>query len=293
MEIREAIELYFQYLRVEKGVSNDTIKSYYYDLNEFFKSFPGKEITEDILPTDIADFIKLQNKKMLAISTIVRRISSTKNFYLFLEREGYINTPMVDFETPKGIKTLPRCISVEEVENLLNTPDIEKPEGLRDKAMLELMYSTGLRVSELLSLKVSQINTEIGIIKIVGKGGKERKVPIGDFALEFVNKYISESRPSLKPKRSEILFLNRYGKQLSRQYFFLQVKKYALKANIRTEISPHTLRHCFATHMLENGAELRAVQQMLGHTNISTTQIYTNISTSRILSAYDLYGKRK
>lgn len=293
MEIREAIELYFQYLRVEKGVSNDTIKSYFYDLNEFFKSFPGKESTEDILPTDIADFIKLQNKKMLAISTIVRRISSTKNFYLFLEREGYINTPMVDFETPKGIKTLPRCISVEEVENLLNTPDIEKPEGLRDKAMLELMYSTGLRVSELLSLKVSQINTEIGIIKIVGKGGKERKVPIGDFALEFVNKYISEGRPSLKPKRSEILFLNRYGKQLSRQYFFLQVKKYALKANIRTEISPHTLRHCFATHMLENGAELRAVQQMLGHTNISTTQIYTNISTSRILSAYDLYGKRK
>ena len=293
MEIREAIELYFQYLRVEKGVSNDTIKSYFYDLNEFFKSFPGKESTEDILPTDIADFIKLQNKKMLAISTIVRRISSTKNFYLFLEREGYINTPMVDFETPKGIKTLPRCISVEEVENLLNTPDIEKPEGLRDKAMLELMYSTGLRVSELLSLKVSQINTEIGIIKIVGKGGKERKVPIGDFALEFVNKYISEGRPSLKPKRSEILFLNRYGKQLSRQYFFLQVKKYALKANIRTEISPHTLRHCFATHMLENGAELRAVQQMLGHTNVSTTQIYTNISTSRILSAYDLYGKRK
>lgn len=293
MEIREAIELYFQYLRVEKGVSNDTIKSYYYDLNEFFKSFPGKESTEDILPTDIADFIKLQNKKMLAISTIVRRISSTKNFYLFLEREGYINTPMIDFETPKGIKTLPRCISVEEVENLLNTPDIEKPEGLRDKAMLELMYSTGLRVSELLSLKVSQINTEIGIIKILGKGGKERKVPIGDFALEFVNKYISEGRPSLKPKRSEILFLNRYGKQLSRQYFFLQVKKYALKANIRTEISPHTLRHCFATHMLENGAELRAVQQMLGHTNISTTQIYTNISTSRILSAYDLYGKRK
>lgn len=293
MEIREAIELYFQYLRVEKGASNDTIKSYFYDLNEFFKSFPGKESTEDILPTDIADFIKLQNKKMLAISTIVRRISSTKNFYLFLQREGYINTPMVDFETPKGIKTLPRCISVEEVENLLNTPDIEKPEGLRDKAMLELMYSTGLRVSELLSLKVSQINTEIGIIKIVGKGGKERKVPIGDFALEFVNKYISEGRPSLKPKRSEILFLNRYGKQLSRQYFFLQVKKYALKANIRTEISPHTLRHCFATHMLENGAELRAVQQMLGHTNISTTQIYTNISTSRILSAYDLYGKRK
>ncbi len=293
MEIREAIELYFQYLRVEKGVSNDTIKSYLYDLNEFFKSFPGKESTGDILPTDIADFIKLQNKKMLAISTIVRRISSTKNFYLFLEREGYINTPMVDFETPIGIKTLPRCISVEEVENLLNTPDIEKPEGLRDKAMLELMYSTGLRVSELLSLKVSQINTEIGIIKIVGKGGKERKVPIGDFALEFVSKYISEGRPSLKPKRSEILFLNRYGKQLSRQYFFLQVKKYALKANIRTEISPHTLRHCFATHMLENGAELRAVQQMLGHTNISTTQIYTNISTSRILSAYDLYGKRK
>lgn len=292
MELDDAIDLFFQYLRVEKGVSNETIKSYSYDLREFFKALPKKS-TDDFLPTDISDFIKLQNKKLLSNSTVIRRLSSTKNFYLFLEREHIIDVRTPKIEIPKGMKRLPISISIEEVEDLLNAPDIEKPEGLRNRAMLEVMYSSGLRVSELLSLKVSQINFEKGIVNVIGKGNKQRKVPLGDYALEYVKKYIDEARKKNRGHKSEYLFLNRYGKPLSRQYFFLQVKKYAEQVGIKEEISPHTLRHCFATHMLENGAELRAVQEMLGHTNIATTQIYTNISSKRILSAYDLYAKRK
>ncbi len=290
MQLDDAIDLYFQYLRVEKGVSNDTIKSYYYDLKKFLHEL-NKHDTDDFLPTDIADFVKLQNKEFLSTSTIHRRLSSTKNFYSFLEKEKIISLKLNKIETPKSVKKLPLAISVEEVEKLLNAPNIEKEEGLRDKAMLETMYSSGLRVSELLSLKLSQINFEKGIIQIVGKGNKERKVPLGEYAADYLEKYIDLRKKHHTNCKN--LFINRYGKPLSRQYFFLQIKKYADQVGIKESISPHTLRHCFATHMLENGADLRAVQEMLGHTNIATTQIYTNISTKRILSAYDLYAKRK
>lgn len=292
MDLTDAAELYFQYLRVEKGVSNETIKNYAYDLRHFFDTL-GKKSTEDFLPTDIQEFVRIQSKNLLSIPTILRRISSTKNFYLFLEKEHIIDMQLKNFDKPKGAKRLPVCISIEDVEALLEAPNLEKDEGLRDRALLEVMYSSGLRVSELLNLKISQINFEKGIIKIIGKGSKERRVPIGDYALEYLNRYIEGPRRKNPGRNTEFAFLNRYGKPLSRQYFFLQVKKYALAAGIREEISPHTLRHCFATHMLENGAELRAVQEMLGHSNIATTQIYTNISSKRILSAYDLYSKRK
>ena len=292
MQLTDAADLYFQYLRVEKGVSNETIKNYAYDLRHFFSTL-DKHSTEDFMPTDIQDFVRIQSKEMLSIPTILRRISSIKNFYLFLEKEHIITTQLKKFDKPKGAKKLPVCISIEEVEALLEAPDLKKDEGLRDKALLEVMYSSGLRVSELLNLKIMQINFEKGIIKIVGKGSKERKVPIGDYALEYLSKYIEGPRRKNPGRNSEYAFLNRYGMPLSRQYFFMQVKKYAITAGIKEEISPHTLRHCFATHMLENGAELRAVQEMLGHTNIATTQIYTNISSKRILSAYDLYSKRK
>ena len=292
MELSDAIDLYFQYLRVEKGVSNETIKNYSYDLRVFFEELP-KETTEDMLPTDISDFVTIQMKKQLKVPTVLRRISSTMNFYLFLEREHIIDFVVKKFNRPKGIKRLPQAISVDEVEDLLDTPDLTKDEGFRDRTMLEVMYSSGLRVSELLSLKIKQINLEKGIIDIIGKGNKERKVPIGEYALDFVNHYINEHRIHNPGKRTSYLFLNRYGKPLSRQYFFMQIKKYAEQAGIEEEISPHTLRHCFATHMLENGAELRALQEMLGHANLSTTQIYTNVSTTRILNAYDLFTKRK
>ena len=292
MTLNEASELYFQYLRVEKGVSNETLRNYAYDLKQFFAVLK-KKITSDLKSGDIQEFIRIQTQNMLSIPTILRRISSTKNFYLFLEKERIISFQIDELEKPKGAKKLPVCISIEEVEALLEQPNLDKPEGQRDKAMLEVMYSSGLRISELLNLKLKQINFERGIVKIVGKGDKERIVPIGDYALEYLSKYINDGRRKNMNKNSDYLFLNRYGEPVSRIYFFLQVKKYAEQAGIKEEISPHTLRHCFATHMLENGAELRAVQEMLGHTNIATTQIYTNISSKRILSAYDLYSKRK
>jgi len=292
MEINDAVDLYFQYLRVEKGVSNETIKNYAYDLRQFFEALP-KDTTEDMLPTDITDFVTIQLKNQLSVPTILRRISSTMNFYLFLEREHIIDFVVKKFDRPKKMKRLPKTISVEEVEELLNAPDLEKDEGFRDRTMLEVMYSSGLRVSELLGLKMKQINLQKGIIDVIGKGNKQRKVPIGEYALDYVNEYIEKHRSHNKGKRSNYLFLNRYGEPLSRQYFFLQIKKYAKIAGIEEDISPHTLRHCFATHMLENGAELKALQEMLGHTNLSTTQIYTNVSTKRILDAYDLFTKHK
>lgn len=293
MLLDDAIDLFFQHLRVEKGAANETIKAYAYDLRQFFKAFPDKKAVGDLDPLDITDFIKIQRKEGLAIATILRRLSVTKNLYLFLERERLIKTPLAPIKTPRGARRLPLAISVEEVEALLNAPDMSKPQGLRDRAMLETMYASGLRVNELLNLTLAQINFKEGLVRIYGKGDKERVVPIGEYALSYVQRYVSEARSRNPGRKGRYLFLNKFGDKLSRQYFFMQVKKYAQLAGIKKRVSPHTLRHCFATHMLENGAELRAVQEMLGHSKIATTEIYTNISSRRILSAYDLYMKKR
>ena len=292
MDINRAKELFFQHLRVEKGLSNDTIVSYAYDIQEFLKEFNYQD-TEDILPTAIGDFIRIQSKNEKSTSTIARRLSSLKNFYLFLEKEDYVHVPMIEVERPRGAKHLPSVLSVEQVELLLEAPDLSKPEGQRDRAMLEMMYASGLRVSELLSLKMKNISLERNIVTVIGKGSKQRKVPFGEFAKEYLLNYIEHGRKHNPGFRSDLVFLNRYGKQVSRQYFFLQVKKYAEQVGITDDISPHTLRHCFATHLLESSADIRTVQEMLGHSNIATTQIYLNISSRRILEAYDLYSKRK
>lgn len=293
MKLDDAIDMFFQYLTVEKGVSKQTLSAYADDLKQFFAVFKDKHSTDDLLVSDLTDFIKIQSKMNRANATILRRLSSTKHFYRFLEKEKILNDSVPRIDSPRAIKKLPVTLSVEEVEALLEAPDLEKPEGLRDKAMLELMYSSGLRVSELIDLERSNVNFQHGIITIYGKGNKERRVPIGEFALEYLVKYLEDVRVNNVGKDTKFLFLNRYGKPLSRQYFFRQVKKYATYAGIKEDISPHTLRHSFATHMLDNGAELRAVQEMLGHQNIATTQIYTHVSSKRILSAYDLYTKRK
>lgn len=293
MEISDAIELYQQYLLVEKGLSKQTVTSYTEDLEQFFKLFKDWKYVEDLAVEGINDFMYSQREKNRKATTINRRLSSTKSFFLFLKREGYYQGEIPDFESPKKLELLPVCLSVEEVEDLLNAPNLEKPEGIRDRAMLETMYASGLRVSELLMLEKSKVNFKKAIVSIYGKGAKERKVPLGDFAIEYIKKYVDEVRSKNPGKDSKYLFLNRYGKPISRQFFFMQIRKYAAEAGIDAVISPHTLRHCFATHLLENGAQLRAVQEMLGHANIATTQIYTHISSNRILSAYDLYMKRK
>ena len=293
MEISDAIELYQQYLLVEKGLSKQTVTSYTEDLEQFFKLFKDWKYVEDLAVEGINDFMYSQREKNRKATTINRRLSSTKSFFLFLKREGYYQGEIPDFESPKKLELLPVCLSVEEVEDLLNAPNLEKPEGIRDRAMLETMYASGLRVSELLMLEKSKVNFKKAIVSIYGKGAKEREVPLGDFAIEYIKKYVDEVRSKNPGKDSKYLFLNRYGKPISRQFFFMQIRKYAAEAGIDAVISPHTLRHCFATHLLENGAQLRAVQEMLGHANIATTQIYTHISSNRILSAYDLYMKRK
>ncbi len=293
MKIDDAIDLFFQYLTVEKGVQKQTIQAYADDLKQFFTVFKDKNTTNDLLPSDLTDFIKIQSKLNRSNATILRRLSSTKHFYRFLEKEKILNESVPKIDSPRAIKKLPLTLSVEEVEALLEAPDLNKPEGLRDRAMLELMYSSGLRVSELINLERAHLNFTHGIITIYGKGNKERRIPIGEFAQEFLVKYIEEARIKNPGKNTKFVFLNRYGQPLSRQYFFKQVKKYASYVGVKENISPHTLRHSFATHMLDNGAELRAVQEMLGHQNIATTQIYTHVSSKRILSAYDLYAKRK
>ena len=291
MEIVDAIDLYQQYLLVEKGLSVQTVKSYLDDLKQFFILFPDYKETNDISGGDLKLFLADQISQGKSIPTALRRLSSTKGFLLFLKKDGYFYDEIPDIEPPKKPSRLPTCLSLEEVEMLLDAPDMSKPSGVRDKAMLDFMYASGLRVSELISLKRKNLNLKKGIVIVFGKGAKERKVPVGEFAMEYVVKYINEVRGKNKNSGSEYLFLNMKGEPISRQYFFMQIRKYAEQVGIDKVISPHTLRHCFATHMLEGGAQLRAVQEMLGHTNIATTQIYTHISTKRILSVYDLLMK--
>lgn len=294
MELQQAIQLYLETLVVEKGLTQKTRDSYYHDLIVFGLSFsPAKMKVEDLQPYDLKDFITLQAKLGMTSATLHRRLSTVKNFFLFLQREGYYQETFLPVKPPKMLKALPKVIRPEEMEALLIAPDVSKLDGLRDQAMMEVMYASGLRVSELMMLKKADLHEEKGTIRLVGKGQKTRIVPVGEYALAQIEAYLAKRR-FLNPKEaSPYLFINRYGKPLSRQFFFKRIKAYAQQVGITLNISPHTLRHSFATHLLEQGASLRAVQEMLGHTHLSTTQIYTHVSEKRILSAFDLYSKRK
>lgn len=294
MEINESFDAFIQYLRVERGVSEITVKNYREDFKIFLLSFPDVRATDDLNVDMLPEFVRRQDELARSSSTILRRYSLLRNYFSFLNEEDILHEEIPDVDKPKSSKRLPFVMSNEEVDELLETPDISKDNGMRDRAMLELMYATGLRVSELLSLRFRNLNMQNGLITVYGKGNKQRSVPVSSFALEFLRKYIDGPRKRVKgSKDTDIIFLNRDGKALSRTYFFMQVKRYAEEKGIDSSVSPHTLRHCFATHLLENGASLRAVQEMLGHSNIATTQIYTEVSTKRIMSAYDLYASRK
>ena len=294
MEINESFDAFIQYLRVERGVSEITVKNYREDFKIFLLSFPDVKTTDDLNVDMLPEFVRRQDELARSSSTILRRYSLLRNYFSFLNEENILHEEMPDVDKPKSSKRLPFVMSNEEVDELLEAPDISKDNGMRDRAMLELMYATGLRVSELSSLRFRNVNMQNGLITVYGKGNKQRSVPVSSFALEFLRKYIDGPRKRVKgSKDTDIIFLNRDGKALSRTYFFMQVKRYAEEKGIDSSVSPHTLRHCFATHLLENGASLRAVQEMLGHSNIATTQIYTEVSTKRIMSAYDLYASRK
>lgn len=294
MEINESFDAFIQYLRVERGVSEITVKNYREDFKIFLLSFPDVKTTDDLNVDMLPEFVRRQDELARSSSTILRRYSLLRNYFSFLNEENILHEEIPDVDKPKSSKRLPFVMSNEEVDELLEAPDISKDNGMRDRAMLEIMYATGLRVSELLSLRFRNLNMQNGLITVYGKGNKQRSVPVSAFALEFLRKYMDGPRKRVKgSKDTDIIFLNRDGKALSRTYFFMQVKRYAEEKGIDSSVSPHTLRHCFATHLLENGASLRAVQEMLGHSNIATTQIYTEVSTKRIMSAYDLYASRK
>lgn len=292
MRISDALDLYRQYIIAEKGLSLQTANGYLDDLKRFF-DFNKKQYVEELDEDDLELFLNYQGEMKRSSRTGLRRMSSIRSFYLFLKKDGYYQGNVPETIPTKKPEKLPVCLSLEEVEALLEAPNMNKASGIRDRAMIEVMYASGLRVSELLSLEVSRLNMDKGIISIMGKGAKERKVPIGEYAIEYVRKYIEEVRNHNKGKGSKYLFLNHEGKPISRQYFFVQIRKYAADVGIEKTISPHTLRHSFATHLYENGAELRMIQELLGHTNITTTQIYTHVSTRRIMSAYDLYMNKK
>ena len=287
MEITDAVDMFHQYVLVEKGLSPQTWVSYLEDIQAFFDYFDDKKTTDDLLETDLYEFLKYELSLGHSVSTALRRLSSTRSFYVFLKKDGYYQGSIPDIETPKKPKHLPNCLTEDEVDALLSAPDLSSPSGIRDKAMLETMYSSGLRVSELLNLEKGQVNLSKGIITVFGKGAKERKVPIAEYAIDYIKKYLSEVRNKSEFKSSKYLFLSKKGEPISRIYFFKQVQKYSQLAGIKTQVSPHTLRHSFATHLLNHGAQLRIVQGMLGHTNIATTQIYTHVSSEKLKEDYD------
>ena len=296
MKSKDAENLFYQYLITEKGLSNKTVENYKEDLKKFhsYKVFQDRDETDNLLPSDLTDFMMLQAQEGLSVPTILRRLASTKSYFLFLNDEGIKELHLPHIDAPKKPKKIPCVISEEEVDSLLEAPDMKTDTGIRDRAMLEVMYGSGLRVSELLSLKTKNVNSLNGFITVVGKGDKERTVPVSHFALSYLDKYMTGPRKRyLKNGQTDYIFLNRQGKPLSRIYFFEQIKKYAAEVGIEQPISPHTLRHCFATHLLERGADLRMVQEMLGHSKITTTEIYTSVSSRRIMSAYDQFSKRK
>ncbi|MCK5686992.1 site-specific tyrosine recombinase XerD [bacterium] len=274
------IDDYLCHIRFEKNLSDNTILSYQRDIIEFIRFFENAGFTNfsKLSSGLIEKFIKKLRNKKLKNSTISRKISALREFFKFLFRESAIKIDLIPFlELPKKEKKLPDYLSVKDVDKLLNTPD-DSNIGIRDKAMLELMYGTGMRVTELLTVKIDDINFTEGFVKCFGKGRKERIIPLSVFTIKCINKYLAIRDNFIKIKANRILFLNSRGNLMSRQGFWKIIKKYKKKAGISINISPHTLRHSFATHLIENNADLRSVQEMLGHSSITTTQIYTYIS---------------
>ena len=276
---------YINYLSLERQLSTNTIDGYKRDLEDFYK-YTNKKY-KNIDKNDIINYISYLNKKVGA-KTINRHIVSIKNYFKYLERNNYISVnPCTDITGLKTPKKMPRVLSVEDIDKLLDI-DLKDAYSYRNKAMLELMYSSGLRVSELLSLTISNIDLDMNLVRIFGKGSKERIVPISDIATKYLFEYINIYRNTLvKNNITDLVFLNSRGNRLSRQGFFKILKEIALEKGIKKEISPHVLRHSFATHLLNNGADLRSIQTMLGHENIETTQIYTHVSNNYVKKNYE------
>lgn len=285
----DLIQDYLHYLKIERGLSENTRQSYRQDLKQYQQFLVSQKLTSFTEDRFIVlGFLQAQTTAQKAQSSITRSISTLRKFYQYLAREGRIQKdPMLQIDSPKQGRHLPAVLSSEEIERLLKTPDTSTPLGLRDRAILEVLYATGLRVSELVHLKLTDLHLSLGLIQTLGKGDKERIIPIGDVAVDWINEYLERSRNRLtKGKDSPYLFVNFHGNGLTRQGIWKNLKAIVQAAGIDKDVTPHTLRHSFATVLLENGADLRIVQELLGHSDISTTQIYTHISKKHLTEVY-------
>lgn len=296
MEIAATISSFLTHVKVEKGLSANTVSAYRRDLVKFDVFAQKRKLSlEGVSRDDLVDFLAGLYRMNLESRTVARHLVTLRNFFRFAQIQELIAAdPTINLESPKIRRSLPGYLRLEEVERLLEQPDSTTPLGLRDRAMLEVLYSTGLRVSELIGLRVSDLDSKVGCVRCIGKGDKERIVPVGRKALVMVEKYLRDARPKLlgRLRGSPTLFVNRRGVSLSRVGVWKILSGYGKRAGLRVSLTPHMLRHSFATHLLERGADLRSVQLMLGHADISTTQIYTHVVEERLKQIYKAHHPR-
>jgi integrase/recombinase XerD len=290
------LDAFIAFIRAERGLSGKTVDAYAADLTVYFEDLRalGIHAVEQVKQEDVAEHLRRLGQRGLSRRSQARHLAAVRGFHRFLIAEKLAQKdPTEDLDTPRSARKLPSFLTLEEVEQLLAAPDERHPEGLRDKAMLELLYATGLRVSELCGLGINDVQLGAGYLVAKGKGSKERVVPVGSVAVEKVQAYLAGTRQLLlKQRESRALFVTRRGGAFTRMGFWKLLKRYALKAGIRKPLSPHKLRHSFATHLVERGADLRAVQAMLGHADLGTTQIYTHVNGARLRAVYDQHHPR-
>ena len=270
---------------MEKGLSEHTQQSYRTDLNKLaiYANNQGVKDLSILTTEQLQDYLAYRYEKGLSSRSTQRALSAIRSFFVYLiAKQIRVDSPVSTLSNPKTLKALPTSLSEQQVEDLLAAPLTDDPIECRDKSMLEVLYATGLRISELIGLTMDQISLQQGVVRVVGKGDKERLVPLGEEAIEWLITYIKTARPILANKQSDVVFLSRRGQKMTRQTFWHRIKYYAVKAGIEQHLSPHTLRHAFATHLLNHGADLRVVQMLLGHSDLSTTQIYTHVATERL-----------
>lgn len=288
-------ELFLNHLWLEKGLSENTRSAYKHDIEQFSAWLAQNQLTiEKSSTSDLTDYLTWRHTQNFRPSSTARALSSLRGYYRYLLREDRVNRDITQtIEMPKQGRPLPKSLTEADVENLLAAPDLDTEIGMRDRCMLELLYACGLRVSELVNLSLNQINQRQGIVRIQGKGDKERLVPMGEEALNWLHRYLKESRPSLiSDPENRVLFPGRNGNPMTRQTFWHRIKQHAFTANIQSTVSPHVLRHAFATHLLNHGADLRVVQLLLGHSDLSTTQIYTHIARQRLHELHESHHPR-
>ena len=291
---KEILKKYQTYLLTVKHLVDNSITSYCLDIDKYFEYLENKKnkTYKNITKEDLFSYLEYLDAKKYSVASVMRKLSAIKSFHHFLYKTEKISNITENIESPRFYKKIPNILSIEEMEQLLDIP-LRTPFDYRNKAMLELMYATGLRVSELVNLTITNIDLDEKIVRVFGKGNKERIVPIGDIALKYLNIYFVQYRDSLKKKRlCDKLFLNNHGTGMTRQGFFKILKQIAEQTQLNKNITPHMLRHSFATHLLNNGADLRSIQLMLGHNNLSTTQIYTNVNNETLHENYELFHPR-